>query len=195
MEGRFHQQQSDSFSIANLLSMQPKHHRHPDDPLTHLRKLTSENHLPEDNLLATIHHPFHPTSVPFYPATLGHPSVIQHPPTVSAQDNINVKLEESMLIDKGIPTSSSAGEPSSNDPSTAVDSADSGIFDLENVLMARTAIFKRLYGKNWLPKNETADEWDKMRSLTVQGIIIDASSVSESFNSINTTNKKLFFKL
>lgn len=132
MDGRFQQHhQSDSFSIANLLSMQPKHHPHrpvhSDDPLSHLRKLTT--HPDGDNseaMLAIHHHHYHP-SAPFYCNNPVMGQVSNHPVMMatssSAPDNFNVKAEETIIIssDSGIPSAS--GEQSSTDPA---DSADSG---------------------------------------------------------------------
>lgn len=119
MDGRF-QHQSDSFSIANLLSMQPKHnqpqHRiiHP-DPLLHLIKLTSHPEgtavtAAETNALLALHHQHyhhhHPnvsTAQPFFCNSPAIPSTSSHPPmtssaTTNASEGFNIKVEEAMMM-------------------------------------------------------------------------------------------------
>ena len=118
MDGRFQQHQSDSFSIANLLSMQPKHnhhhHHHPHrvihpDPLSHLRKLTTLPDAAETNALLAIHqhqhqHYHHHPPAPSYfctnpaiPSTSGHPSLMT-PPGATASQPEAFKVEESMMM-------------------------------------------------------------------------------------------------
>ncbi|KAI9558905.1 putative homeobox protein koza-like [Daphnia sinensis] len=111
MDGRF-QHQSDSFSIANLLSMQPKHNHpqrivHP-DPLLHLRKLTSHPEAAETNALLALHHQHyhHPnvsTGPPFFCNSPAIPSTSSHPPmtpsvATNASEGFNIKVEDAMMM-------------------------------------------------------------------------------------------------
>ncbi len=142
MDGRFQQHQSDSFSIANLLSMQPKHHQphrpiiHPEDPLSHLRKLTTTTHpdaanssTAETNALLAIHHqqqhhyPYYCNN-PALASTSSHPPMMSSPTANPAPEGFNIKAEETMLMNND-PTPSASGEQSSTDPAS-IDSADSG---------------------------------------------------------------------
>ncbi len=148
MDGRFQQHQSDSFSIANLLSMQPKHnHHHPHrvihpDPLSHLRKLTILPDAAETNALLAIHHQqqqhyhhHHPPAPPYFcnnpaiPSTSGHPSMMT-PPGATASQPEAFKVEESMMISSEVhhqtmETANPSNESLQNDPAS-IDSADSG---------------------------------------------------------------------
>jgi hypothetical protein len=150
MDGRFQQHQSDSFSIANLLSMQPKHnhhHHHPHrvihpDPLSHLRKLTSLPDAPDNNALLAIHHQqqqqqhyhHHPpgSAPPFFcnnpaiPSTSGHPSMMTSTaPGASPAEGFNVKPEESMTPNGAMMEAAASNELLQTDPAS-IDSADSG---------------------------------------------------------------------
>jgi hypothetical protein len=151
MDGRFQQHQSDSFSIANLLSMQPKHnhhHHHPHrvihpDPLSHLRKLTSLPDAPDTNALLAIHHQqqqqqqhyhHHPpgSAPPFFcnnpaiPSTSGHPSMMTSTaPGTSPAEGFNVKPEESMTPNGAMMEAAASNELLQTDPAS-IDSADSG---------------------------------------------------------------------
>ena len=227
MDGRLQQQhQSDSFSIANLLSMQPKHHPphrpvHPDDPLSHLRKLTS---LPdasanataaETNVLLAIHHQqhhFHPSYYSAMASTASHPPMMT---TNSAPEGFSIKSEETMLINTD-PSPSASGEQSSTDPVASIDSADSGKLLYHEMLTTNNCIISALNHRKLLAKyriyitiaHNTAEGWETERKLKLMNVtrsglvlvIIDAlqevvntwQSVSETFKSINTQNTSIF---
>lgn len=138
MNGRFHQ--SDSFSIANLLSMQPKHnpHRivHP-DPLLHLRKLTPDGTAvttAESNALLALHHQhYHPNvSTPYFCNNPAIPSTSGHPAISNSSEGFTVKMEEAMMMStdhrhhQNGGASAASGESSLPNEPTSIDSADSG---------------------------------------------------------------------
>ena len=222
MDGRLQQQhQSDSFSIANLLSMQPKHHPphrpvHPDDPLSHLRKLTS---LPdasanataaETNVLLAIHHQqhhFHPSYYSAMASTASHPPMMTSSTTNSAPEGFSIKAEETMLINTD-PSPSASGEQSSTDPVASIDSADSGKLLYHEMLTTNNCIISALNHRKLLAKyriyitiaHNTAEGWETERKLKLMNVtrsglvlvIIDAlQEVVNTWQSVSETFKSI----